>query len=296
MKDSPASNAEDLLEYRRNVFSQNGEDGIIEEIFRRIGVETRTCCEFGAWDGIYLSNCRKLILEGWRALMIEADAQRATTLMQNYRDNPAVTCVKRLVDHDQNSLGAIARETQFPQSLDFLSIDVDGLDWEIFEGLDLRPRLICIEVNAGFSPDSDEELPRPIAAKDVGQPMKVFLRIAKAKGYELVCYTSNAFFVRADILRQHGLKPVPPADAYACFIKHLERDLREYMYLVNRGWVPPYRKFNNPKLTAKSLGIRSTRAVPILRTAAKAFNVRASGYVRSRVRKLGGLNRGGGGG
>jgi hypothetical protein len=113
----------DLLDYKRNVFSQNGEDGVIEEIFRRIGLETRTCCEFGAWDGKYLSNCRKLILEGWRALMIEGDSARSRELQETYRENAAVTCVNRFVDDGKNSLGAIMKETGFP-SLEFLSVDI----------------------------------------------------------------------------------------------------------------------------------------------------------------------------
>lgn len=69
----PAANPpHDLLDFKRNDFSQNGEDGIIEELFRRIGIEAKTCCEFGAWDGIYLSNCRRLIDQGWQTLFIEA--------------------------------------------------------------------------------------------------------------------------------------------------------------------------------------------------------------------------------
>ena len=44
-----------------NVFSQNGEDGIIEEILNRLEIQTGWVCEFGAWDGIYLSNTFNLI-------------------------------------------------------------------------------------------------------------------------------------------------------------------------------------------------------------------------------------------
>src|ERR1041384_961402 len=132
-----AETGKDLLDYKKNVFSQNGEDGIIEEIFRRIGVESRSCCEFGAWDGKYLSNCRKLIQEGWRALMIEGDSQKAKALMENYRENSAVTCVNRFVDRDKNSLAQIVKDTAFPATLDFLSIDIDGLDYEVFESLNI---------------------------------------------------------------------------------------------------------------------------------------------------------------
>jgi len=46
----------DLAYYKKNVTSQWGEDGIIEEIFRRIGMGGKFCIEIGAWNGKYLSN------------------------------------------------------------------------------------------------------------------------------------------------------------------------------------------------------------------------------------------------
>ena len=46
--------------YKKNIFSQYGEDGIIDEILKRLQrVSNKQCCEFGAWDGKFLSNLRK---------------------------------------------------------------------------------------------------------------------------------------------------------------------------------------------------------------------------------------------
>ena len=42
--------------FRRNVYSQNGEDGVLDEIFRRLSKNSGWFCEFGAWDGRYGSN------------------------------------------------------------------------------------------------------------------------------------------------------------------------------------------------------------------------------------------------
>jgi len=59
----------DLLEYKKNIFSQNGEDGIIEKIFDLIGTRNKVCCEFGAWDGIHFCNIRNLIInKGWHGV------------------------------------------------------------------------------------------------------------------------------------------------------------------------------------------------------------------------------------
>src|SRR5579864_7481607 len=87
-----------LLSFKKDRFSQNGEDGILEQIFRLIGTETRTCCEFGAWDGVHLSNTRKLLLEKWTGLLIEADPRRFKQLADNYSTNEGAKCLRKLID------------------------------------------------------------------------------------------------------------------------------------------------------------------------------------------------------
>ena len=49
--------------YKKNFYSQNGEDGIVLEILKRLKLNLRNkwCCEFGAWDGIHGSNTFNLI-------------------------------------------------------------------------------------------------------------------------------------------------------------------------------------------------------------------------------------------
>ena len=61
--------------FRKNIYSQFGEDGIIEVILNRLDDKLdKTCCECGAWDGINLSNCYNLIKnKNYSALLIEAD-------------------------------------------------------------------------------------------------------------------------------------------------------------------------------------------------------------------------------
>ena len=60
-------------EFKKDNHSQNGEDGIIEELLNRLQIKSGWVCEFGAWDGIVGSNCRKLTEEGWTGIFIEAD-------------------------------------------------------------------------------------------------------------------------------------------------------------------------------------------------------------------------------
>ena len=258
----------DLLTYRTNVFSQNGEDGIIQYIFGRIGSGSKICCEFGAWDGVHLSNCRNLVVQGWKAIMIESDKKRYVRLRMMYADNPSVRTVHRFVDAANNKLDDILRELNVV-SLDFLNVDIDGLDYQIFESLDIRPSVICIEVCAGHDPQSLSTIPVDVAKDNVGQPLAVFDKLARDKVYNLVCYTGNAFFVLRELCRQHSLQLLPIEIAYANYLKHLTTSEKEWLYLANIGIVPPYYCFNNPYLNGPALGISPGRSV-ILRSAARA--------------------------
>lgn len=251
---------QDLLEFKADVHSQNGEDGIIEALFSRIGTVTRVCCEFGAWDGIHLSNCRNLILEGWGAVMIEGDENRFRDLVANYASYPDVTCVNRWVGTGADSLDAILREHD-AADLDFLSVDIDGLDSEVLEALEVRPRVICIEVNAGHDPGSAQRIDRETAADNIGQPLRVFRNVADAKGYDLVGYTGNAFLVRRDLVEEHSLRVLTAEQAYQQFLRYLPDEGKEWLYLVNLGIVNPRRRFHNRHLSRRALGIGVTRAL-----------------------------------
>ena len=251
---------QDLLDYKKDVFTQNGEDGIIEAILGETGAPGKVCCEFGAWDGIHFSNCRRLILDGWSALMIEGDTGRYHDLVRTYHGNASVYCVNRFVDTGKNSLGSILKENGL-EELDFLSIDIDGYDFEVLKSLDVRPRVICVEVNAGHSPESEQYLDPEIAKDNIGQSLPSFVKLAHEMGYQLVCYTGNAFFVRTDLMANTSLRALTSVEAYAGFIGHLSRQEREWLYLVNLGLVAPNYRYENQYLGCSRLGIGRTRAL-----------------------------------
>ena len=252
-----------LLAYKHNVFSQNGEDGIIARIFDVIGREHLTCCEFGAWDGIHLSNCRQLILNGWRGVMIEGDPAKYADLVRTYAGNQRVHCINQFVDAFENSLSSILNRVHV-REIDFLSIDIDGLDYEIFAGLDISPRVICVEVNAGHSPRETTRVPKSLAKGNIGQPLGLFSATAKAKGYGLVCYTGNAFYIRQDVLQHCAAAGRTDEEAYSEFLSSLSVSEREWLYLVNKGIAPPYHKFRNSCLSGARLRIGVLRRAVLL--------------------------------
>ncbi len=253
-----------LLIFKKNVFSQNGEDGIIKYLFELINPQGKICCEFGAWDGIHLSNCRQLILEGWRGLLIESDKERFSDLIKTYKDNLKVKCVNELVDLETNKLESICNKNGI-QEIDFLSIDIDGFDFEVFESLLIFPLVICVEVNAGHSPDKLTIYESNISKNNVGQSLAHFTKVATNKGYSLVCYTGNAFYVRNDILGKHKeISTISNEEAYLDFLHFLSKEEKEWLYLVNKGLVEPHFHFQNKHLSRKNLKINFSTSIALI--------------------------------
>jgi hypothetical protein len=94
-----------------------------------------------------------------------------------------------------------------PGELDFLSIDIDGMDIYLWEALAVAPKVICIEYNAKFPPPlSKKPVLNPFhhwAGGDyMGSSLCALSEVAAAKGYTLVgtnIVGGNAFYVRSDL-------------------------------------------------------------------------------------------------
>ncbi len=243
-----------LISYKKNVFSQNGEDGIIAEIFRRLRVDSGVCIEFGAWDGIHLSNIRNLVINGWTGIFIESDKERFNQLKKNYAQNKNVISINATVGSGINSLRAIFRRkgiSLYLNKIDFLSIDIDGLDHHIFESLDFNPKLICIEANSAFS--LNESLNQTLYSKETGRSLQCLTTIGESKNYVLICFTGNCLFLRKDLLEQTNLEELSVKEAYTAFLDYLTENERQWLFLVNLGLVFPYRHFKNTYLSLQSL-------------------------------------------
>jgi hypothetical protein len=184
------------VNFRETVTSQWGDDGIIKEIFRRIGIENRFCVEFGAWDGKYLSNTWDLWHnQSWSAILIEGDAVREKALAQSVQNFPKVTSYNAVVTaQGENSLDYILTRLEAPTNLDLLSVDIDGDDYYVFESLTkFSPRVVVIEYNPTI-PAAMDLVQAP--GEYFGTSALALVNLAKKKGYGLVCCTeTNCFFV-----------------------------------------------------------------------------------------------------
>lgn len=173
--------------YGKNVFSQFGEDGIIEEICKRLNITNGKVCEFGAHNGEYCSNSRNLILQGWEALLIEGDKELATYCWDLYASNRKVQVYCDFVIPQNVNL--MLHDDDIKE-FDILSIDVDGIDGAIWEAYIGKPKIVIIEINSNLAP-----LSNVFADPARGSSYSAMLELGTKKGYSLICHTGNMIFV-----------------------------------------------------------------------------------------------------
>src|SRR5579859_533347 len=148
---------QDPLRLERSGFkvrSQFDEDGIIAEIFRRIGTTSRTFVEFGAGSGE--ENCTGfLLMQGWRGLWIEGDRALIPKIERSWaREITAGLLTVRNAMVTVDTIDDVISSAGVAGEIDFLAVDIDGNDYHVLERIGaVRPRAICTEYNASIPPE-----------------------------------------------------------------------------------------------------------------------------------------------
>ena len=202
-----------LQKFRKNVYSQNGEDGVIEEICRKLEISNGEFVEFGALDGIKYSNTYNLLSNNWTGVYIENDKNHYKELLktrENYPEQVHTLCA--YVHYEgENCLDNLLAKTSVSKEFDLLSIDIDSYDWQVWFSLqNYFPKIVIIEINSSFPPgilkihgDS-----KPPGIKALGSSFSSTLELGKRKGYTLVCHTGNMIFVQDKLVHKIGLSGV----------------------------------------------------------------------------------------
>jgi len=199
----------DLTAIARDVYSQYGEDGVIEWVFERLPARHRVCVEFGAWDGRNLSNTFNLVENrGWKAVYIEADSRKFLDLKKTATAYPAIRPIHSLVSTTGPcSLDALLERERVPVDFDLLSIDIDGNEYDVWESTTrFMPRLVVIEHNATF-PTGFEFIDRG-GRGFIGSSAASLCALAARKGYGLLgANIANLFFLRQEDFAVLGVRP-----------------------------------------------------------------------------------------
>ena len=205
-----------LVPHGYKVYSQNEEDGIIREIFNRIGTANKVFVELGVGNGLE-NNTLTLLFENWRGLWIEGSPQNVESIKNNFASTISdgqLTVVCSYIT--KNNINALVSSHLPDKEIDLLSVDVDGNDYHILECItSVDPRVIVIEYNGKFPPPIvfcmryDERHVWDSTDK-FGASLKFLELKLKERGYALVgCNLtgSNAFFVRQDLTADKFLEP-----------------------------------------------------------------------------------------
>lgn len=210
-----------LPRYFGQVSSQNGEDGMIHEIFRRIGSHGKVFVEVGVGDGRE-NNTAFLLAQGWTGFWIDGDSAFEKTIAA--RPDLNTGCLRSAVRFvSRESIAPLFAELGVPAEFDLMSLDVDQNTYYLWEGLaSYRPRVVVVEYNAAVPPDVEWRVrydPSRLwdGSQNFGASLKAFESLGTRLGYSLVgCdfLGANAFFVRSDLVANLFASPFTAENHY----------------------------------------------------------------------------------
>jgi hypothetical protein len=198
-----------LLKFGYRVYSQSDEDGILHEIFQRIGEGSRTFCEIGTGDGLE-NNTLFLLVQGWRGVWLEASAQKVASAKKKLESLIADGHLR--IEQGFVSAGSVdatVRQLALRPEIDLLSLDIDGNDYYILQAItSASPRVVVVEYNAKFPPEVPwvmeyNEAHQWDSTDYFGASLGALEKLLSRKGYSLVgcnLLGCNAFFVRNDLV------------------------------------------------------------------------------------------------
>lgn len=211
-------------DHEYQVYSQWGEDGLIQHILSRVEVTNKIFVEFGV-ENYTESNTRFLLIsDNWSGLVIDGSSENI-----NYIKNDPIYWKYNLKAEcsfiDSQNINDIMKRNGIFGDIGLLSIDVDGNDYYIFEAIDvICPRIIVCEYNSLWGDSLSVSVPYdPLFIRGkahysnlyFGASINALTHLAAKKGYSLVGSNStgaNIFFVRNDLLTE--IEVVTPKEVY----------------------------------------------------------------------------------
>lgn len=214
----------DLPHAEFRVFSQWGEDGIIQYLIRHIPIEQSIFVEFGV-ENYTESNTRFLLINNqWAGLVIDGSVENIEYIK---RDSIYWACNLK-AEHSfitRDNINDILTRNGVSGDIGLLSVDIDGNDYWVWQAIDsISPRIVVCEYNSHFGATAEVTIPYdPVFVREEAHFSKIYYgasisalcSLGITKGYSLVASNSagnNIFFVRNDLVG--SLPALSPANAY----------------------------------------------------------------------------------
>lgn len=200
-----------LDEVEFQVFSQRGEDGIIQYIINKIDIPNKIFVEFGV-ETYVESNTRFLMMNNnWAGLVIDGSKKNIDFIKKDFIYwKYDLTAVESFITKE-NINQLIGNYTQ-EEDIGLLSIDIDGNDYWVWDSITcVNPRIVVCEYNSAFGATKKVTIPyksnfvrknEHYSELYFGASLAAFCHLADKKGYDFIGTTSagvNAYFVRKDL-------------------------------------------------------------------------------------------------
>lgn len=233
----------ELFKYAKNNTSQVGEDGIIEEILKRLNITSGDVLDIGASDGKWNSNTFTLLQRGFNVYAIEKSksADKMFVLKETYNNLYPIKIGLTKEKESDNHINKVLDMLKVPKDLVFMSLDIDSIDPWVLQDIDRKPIFFCCEIEPRYYP-LDMIWHNPIGNKDTNPPQNLtgfgpMYKIAKEKGYTLICTTiQNLFFLRNDMLKALNSPEVTDVDDLTNFNpKYLSPDNKKRWLAYERN-------------------------------------------------------------
>lgn len=236
-----------LRDAEMRFYSQNGEDGIVQLLLAAVGTETRKTVEICAGDGVECNSANLIVTHGWTGLLVDGGDELVTRGRRFYEDNAETwywppTLLQSWVTRD--NVNALVHGAGFSGDVDVLTIDLDGVDYWIWEALDVvRSRIVIVEYNAGWGPEEAMTVPYSDSfawehgSQYFGASLGAMVALGERKGYRFVganSYGFNAFFVREDLGRD-AIATADPKDSF--WHPGTARSIERLANVRTREWV-----------------------------------------------------------
>ncbi len=234
-----------LRDVELKVFSQFGEDGIIQYLIGRIPIQNDAFIEFGVEDYVE-SNTRFLLRhDNWRGLVIDGGPANVRAILDDRVSvHHDLTVLHAFVTRE--NVDALIAGAGFRGDVGLLSIDIDGNEYWVWKAIDtVKPRIVVCEYNSLFGPDAAVTVPYDPkfdyntahhSRLYFGASIAALCRLADEKGYDFAGCTSagnDAFFVRRDVSRH--VKTFTPRSGYVeCRFRDSRGPRGEKTYLAGK--------------------------------------------------------------
>lgn len=195
-----------LHDYEFKVFSQNGEDGIIQFLVNKINIKNKVFVEFGV-ETYQEANTKFLLLNnGWSGLIIDGDENAMNLVNQSVLHwKYDLKAVGSFITKD--NINQIISAAGIMGEIGLLSVDIDGNDYWVLKEIEvIQPQILIVEYNNMFGPkykisvpynESFERFEKHFSGLYWGASMSAFVDLAEQKGYDLVgsnSFGNNLFF------------------------------------------------------------------------------------------------------